>query len=50
MIVRHKILEFISLTFAILTLTTGFAHLLEIPNKMGLSGPDYLTVQQIYRG
>jgi hypothetical protein len=50
MIVRHKILEFISLTFAILTLTTGFAHLLEIPNKMGLSGADYLTVQQIYRG
>jgi hypothetical protein len=28
----------------------GWAHLLELPNKMELSREDYLTVQQIYRG
>lgn len=26
------------------------AHLLELPNKIGLSREDYLIVQQIYRG
>ena len=28
----------------------AMAHLLELPHKINLSGPDYLIVQQIYRG
>ena len=28
----------------------ALAHLLELPNKIGLSRDDYLIVQQIYRG
>src|SRR5882724_167172 len=31
-------------------MAAAFAHLLELPNKIGLSREDYLTVQQIYRG
>ena len=32
------------------SLTPLFAHLLELPNRIGLSREEYLTVQQIYRG
>ena len=42
--------RFFSLLFAALALGPALAHLLELPNKMGLSRADYLTVQQIYRG
>ena len=42
--------RFVSLLFATLALTSLFAHLLELPNKIGLSREEYLTVQQIYRG
>jgi len=42
--------RFFSLLFAALALAPAFAHLLELPNKIGLSRDDYLTVQQIYRG
>lgn len=42
--------RFASLLFAALALAPALAHLLELPNKMGLSREDYLTVQQIYRG
>jgi hypothetical protein len=42
--------RFFSLLFAALALTPALAHLLELPNKIGLSRGDYLTVQQIYRG
>jgi hypothetical protein len=38
--------RFSSLLFTALAL----AHLLELPNKIGLARDDYLTVQQIYRG
>jgi len=31
-------------------MAAAFAHLLELPNKIGLSREAYLTVQQIYRG
>jgi hypothetical protein len=31
-------------------MAAGFAHLLELPNKINLSRENYLTVQQIYRG
>lgn len=43
-------IRFLSLLFAALALAPALAHLLELPNKIGLSAEDYLTVQQIYRG
>ncbi len=42
--------RFFSLLFAALALAPALAHLLELPNKIGLSRDDYLTVQHIYRG
>ena len=42
--------RFSSLLFAALALAPALAHLLELPNKIGLSRDEYLTVQQIYRG
>jgi hypothetical protein len=42
--------RFFSLLFAALALAPAPAHLLELPNKLGLSRNDYLIVQQIYRG
>ncbi len=42
--------RFCSLLFAALALAPALAHLLELPNKIGLSREEYLTVQQIYRG
>jgi len=47
---RLQTAQFVSLFFVALAMTTGFSHLLELPNKMSFSGTDYLTVQQIYRG
>ncbi len=42
--------RFFSLLFTALALAPALAHLLELPNKIGLSRGDYLTVQQTYRG
>jgi hypothetical protein len=42
--------RFSSLLFTALALAPALAHLLELPNKIGLSRDEYLTVQQIYRG
>jgi ABC-type cobalamin transport system permease subunit len=42
--------HFASLLFVALALGPALAHLLELPNKIGLSREEYLTVQQIYRG
>jgi hypothetical protein len=42
--------RFLSLLFCALALAPALAHLLELPNKIGLSRNDYLVVQQIYRG
>ena len=42
--------RFFSLLFAALALAPALAHLLELPNKLGLSRNDYLIVQQIYWG
>jgi hypothetical protein len=39
--------RFFSLLFAALALAPAPAHLLELPNKLGLSRNDYLIVQQI---
>jgi hypothetical protein len=45
-----KIARFISLLFVALVLAPALAHLLELPNKIGLSREEYLVVQQIYNG
>ncbi len=42
--------RFFSLLFVALALVPALAHLLELPNKIGLSRDEYLLVQQIYRG
>jgi membrane protease YdiL (CAAX protease family) len=42
--------RFLSVLFAALALAPALAHLFELPNKMGLSRDEYLTVQQIYSG
>ena len=45
-----KVARFLSLLFVALALAPAMAHLLELPNKVGLSHDDYLTVQHIYNG
>jgi hypothetical protein len=42
--------HFLSLLFCALALAPALAHLLELPNKIGLPRDEYLVVQQIYRG
>ncbi|HYX63993.1 MAG TPA: DUF1772 domain-containing protein [Burkholderiales bacterium] len=45
-----KVARFLSLLFVALALAPAMAHLLELPNKIGLSRDEYLTVQHIYNG
>jgi hypothetical protein len=45
-----QIVRFFSLLFVGLTLAPGLAHVLQLPHRMGLSGDDYLRVQQLYAG
>jgi hypothetical protein len=40
----------VSLLLATLAMMPAAAHVLELPNKIGLSGVEYLTVQRLYRG
>ena len=40
----------VCLLLATLAMMPAAAHVLELPNKIGLSGIDYLTVQRLYRG
>lgn len=42
--------RFLSLLFAALALAPALAHLLELPNKIGLPRDAYLIVQHIYYG
>jgi hypothetical protein len=42
--------RFCAVLFAALALAPALAHLLEMPNKMGLSRDQYLVAQQLYRG
>ena len=42
--------RFCSLLFVALALGPSLAHLLELPNKIGLPREEYFAVQQIYRG
>jgi hypothetical protein len=39
-----------SLLLATLSMLPGAAHLLELPNKIKLSGAEYLSAQRLYRG
>jgi hypothetical protein len=41
---------FISLLLVALALVPALAHVMELPHKIGMSGPDYRIVQGIYRG
>jgi hypothetical protein len=45
-----NVAHFLSLFLTALCLGPALAHLLELPNKLGLGREDYFTVQQIYRG
>lgn len=45
-----NVLRFASVMLTAVAMAAAFAHLLELPNKIGLSREAYLTVQQIYRG
>ncbi len=45
-----NMLRVVSVMLTAVAMAGGFAHLLELPNKSGLSREDYLKVQQIYRG
>jgi hypothetical protein len=45
-----NLLKFITILFAVITLSALMAHLLELPGKINLSKEDYQTVQGIYRG
>lgn len=47
---RVNVASFVSLTLTAVVMAGAVAHLLELPAKMKLNGPEYLTVQQIYRG
>jgi hypothetical protein len=42
--------RFFSVLFAALAFAPAAAHLLELPNKIGLSREDYFVAQQLYRG
>jgi hypothetical protein len=43
-------MRFMALLFTVLALAPALAHVLELPNKIGFSRDDYLTVQRIHRG
>jgi hypothetical protein len=45
-----KAIQFVSVILIALSLIPGGAHLMELPNKIGLDRDSYLVVQQIYRG
>ncbi|MCT7373965.1 DUF1772 domain-containing protein [Chelativorans salis] len=45
-----KTVQFLAIILIALALVPGGAHLIELPNKIGMDREQYLTVQQIYRG
>lgn len=45
-----QVVRFFSLLLVGLALAPGLAHVLQLPHKIGLSGQDYLRVQQLYAG
>src|SRR5215216_5502723 len=44
------ILRLLAVLLTAVAMAAGFAHLLELPNKISLERQEYLTVQQLYRG
>jgi hypothetical protein len=46
----QTIVSFTSVILVAISMAAGWAHLLEMRAKLRLSGEQYLTVQQIYRG
>ena len=48
--VRIKVAQFVAVVLTALALVPYGAHLLGMPNKMGLDRDHYLIVQSIYRG
>ncbi len=47
---KIRVLHFIAIILTALALVPSGAHLLELPNKIGLDRDHYMIVQQIYRG
>jgi hypothetical protein len=45
-----KAISFLAIILTALALAPGAAHVLELPNKLGMSGEEYLVVQSVYRG
>jgi hypothetical protein len=45
-----KLAQFLALFFTALAVIPAGAHLLELPNKIGMSREQYFTVQNAYRG
>jgi hypothetical protein len=45
-----KIFQFLSIVLAALCLMPSGAHLLELPNKIGMDAEAYRTAQQLYQG
>jgi Domain of unknown function (DUF1772) len=45
-----RVAQFLAIVFTALALVPAGAHLLELPNKIGLPQDDYFVVQGIYRG
>lgn len=45
-----KVLQLLAILLTAIAMAAGWAHLLALPNKIGLDRDDYLIVQQIYRG
>jgi predicted small integral membrane protein len=49
-IMTPRVPQFIAIILTALALVPAGAHVLELPNKIGLGRDDYMVVQQIYRG
>ncbi|WP_034853924.1 hypothetical protein [Inquilinus limosus] len=45
-----KALQFLAIVLTALALVPGGAHLLAMPNKLGMDATAYFTAQEIYRG
>jgi hypothetical protein len=45
-----KVLQAFAILLTSVAMAAGWAHLLELPNKMALPREEYLIVQQIYQG
>ena len=43
-------LRLASVLLVAIAMAAGFAHVFELPHKIGMTAEEYLTVQQIYRG